>query len=125
MALATRTGMKLINTIAATAVVGAAVISAHPAQADSFVPCSFNYQVIACKFESLEPGRFRITWRDGKSMIYQGAMINSNKLRDTLGGNWKYIDFALGKSFSLSNPGNGNVIIWNGTYREYGKYVGL
>ena len=51
--------------------------------------------------------------------------MNGRYLRDSLGGNWRYLDFDVGKSFSLSNPANGNVIIWNGTYRDYGQYVGL
>jgi len=80
---------------------------------------------MACKLDLFGEGKMRISWRDGKKMTYYGATINNSYLRDSLGGNWKYLDFDVGKAFSLSNPENGNVIIWNGTYREYGKYVGL
>ncbi len=117
--------MKLFSSIAAAVVIGTSFITPGPVQADSFVPCSFNYQVIACKLDWLGEGGIRITWRDGKKMTYYGARINSNYLRDSLGGNWRYVDFDVGKSFSLSNPQNGNVIIVNGTYRQYGQYVGL
>ena len=105
-------------------VVGTSLMSAIPVKADSYVPCSFNYQVIACTTESI-PGGLRITWRDGKKMSYYGQGGNNQIYTDTLGGKWKYLDFAMGKSASLSNIKNGNVIIWNGTYREYGRYVGL
>lgn len=51
--------------------------------------------------------------------------MNNTYLTDKLGGSWRYLDFDTGRSFSLKNPSNGNVIIWNGTYKGYGSYVGL
>ncbi len=96
----------------------------NPIQLDNYTPCSFNYQVINCKLNRV-PGGIRITWVDKKKMTYYGALTNNSYLRDSLGGEWRYLDFDAGKSLSLSNPNNGNVIIWNGTYQEYGQYVGL
>lgn len=107
------------------AITATSVIAASPSKADGYVPCSFNYQVISCKIDRVSEGEFQITWRDGKKMNYYGARLNNNYLRDSLGGNWKYLDFDVGRSFSLSNLKNDNVIIWNGTYRQYGQYVGL
>ena len=111
--------------IAAAGVAATTMFAPASVLADAFVPCSFNRQVIACRLLWLGKNRIRIIWRDGKAMTYHGVRMNGRYLRDSLGGNWRYLDFDMGKSFSLSNPANGNVIIWNGTYRDYGQYVGL
>lgn len=112
---------KIITPVA----IGAVLTTPNIVHAQDFVPCSFNYQIISCRLDSLGPGRIRITWSDGKAMTYYGAMRNNDYLRDSKGGMWRYLDFDVGKAFSLSNPNNGNIIIWNGTYRDYGRYVGL
>ncbi len=117
--------MKNLPAICVATLVSTSLITLTPLRADGFVPCSFNYQVIACKLDYLGEGKIRINWRDGKKMTYYGALRNNNYLRDSLGGDWRYLDFDVGKAFSLTNPKNKNVIIWNGTFREYGNYVGL
>lgn len=116
--------MKLQTSLAAITLISASVIASVPAYGDEYRPCSFNYQVIACKATKVRGG-IRITWRDDKTQVYYGVLRNNNYLEDSLGGQWKFIDFSMGASWSLSNTSNGNVIIWNGTYREYGSYVGL
>ncbi len=116
--------MKLFCSLATTALISASFIVHSHANADDYRPCSFNHQVIACKL-NLISGGFRITWRDGKRMTYLGTSRNNSYLTDSLGGVWHYVDFDTGKSFTLTNSKNRNVIIWNGTYREYGRYVGL
>jgi len=90
-----------------------------------FKQCSFNYQIIPCKIASSGRKYFTITWIDGKKQTYYGERMNNTYLTDKLGGSWRYLDFDTGRSFSLKNPANGNVIIWNGTYKDYGSYVGL
>ena len=104
--------------------VGGTLFGPRFAKADGYVPCSFNYEIRACKLDYLSDG-LKITWRDGKQMKYLGTPSNNTFLRDSLGGSWRYLDFDTGKAFSLTNPSNGNVIIWNGTYQMYGRYVGL
>jgi len=96
------------------------------ASANEFVPCSFNRQIITCKVSfSNDYTNPRIQWSDSKSQTYYGKAGNGNILRDSLGGEWRYLDFAVGRSWSLTNITNGNVIIWNGTYKDFGSYVGL
>ncbi|WP_115071282.1 hypothetical protein [Synechococcus sp. UW179B] len=117
--------MKSLPAICVATLVSTSSITLTPSKAEKFVPCSFNYQVIACKVDRLGEGKIRINWRDGKKMTYYGSLRNNNYLRDSLGGDWRYLDFDVGKAFSLTNSKNRNVIICNGTFREYGKYVGL
>ena len=117
--------MKILPAICVATLVSTSLFTLTPLKAEGFVPCSFNYQVIACKVDHLGEGKIRINWRDGKKMTYYGALRNNNYLRDSLGGDWRYLDFDVGKAFSLTNSKNRNVIIWNGTFREYGNYVGL
>ena len=99
-------------------------LSIPAVRAGEFTTCSFNYQIISCRLDSVKGG-IKITWFDGKKMVYSGQMFNNAYLRDTLGGSWQYLDFEMGKAFSLKNSSNRNVIIWNGTYKMYGSYVGL
>jgi hypothetical protein len=97
-----------------------------PASASPFVPCSFNYQVIRCT-SSYGDNSISIIWADGKKQTYYRLPLRNGITfyRDPLGGEWRYLDFAMGKSWSLTNTRNRNVIIWNGTYKEFGSYVGL
>ena len=87
--------------------------------------CSFNYQIIPCKISSRGRKYLTIIWIDGKKQTYYGERMYNAYLTDKLGGSWRYLDFDTGRSFSLKNPSNGSVIIWNGTYKDYGTYVGL
>ena len=112
------------NFLGIALVIGGTLFGPRLAKADGYVPCSFNYEIRACKLDYLADG-LKITWRDGKQMKYLGTPSNNTFLRDSLGGSWRYLDFDTGKAFSLTNPSNGNVIIWNGTYKMYGRYVGL
>lgn len=112
------------NFLGIALVIGGTLFGPRLAKADGYVPCSFNYEIRACKLDYLADG-LKITWRDGKQMKYLGTPSNNTFLRDSLGGSWRYLDFDTGKAFSLTNPSNSNVIIWNGTYQMYGRYVGL
>jgi len=96
------------------------------AQANEYVQCSFNRQIIPCSASfGANYTNPRIRWSDGKSQVYYGKAANNQILRDPLGGEWRYLDFSMGRSWSLTNMKNGNVIIWNGAYKDYGVYVGL
>ncbi len=117
--------MKLFSSIAAVVVIGNSSMVPATVNAAGFVPCSFNYEIIPCRQDYRQAGGIRIIWSDGKAMTYYGARRNRSYLEDSRGGQWRYLDFDTGRAFSLSNPNNGNVIIWNGTYKEYGEYVGL
>ena len=92
----------------------------------NFLPCSFNREIINCSvYFGKDYTNPRIVWDDGMSQIFYGRIGNGNILTDPSGGKWRYMDFRVGKSWSLKNIVNGNVIIWNGTYKGYGIYVGL
>jgi hypothetical protein len=106
--------------------VGSMFIFRDVARASSIVPCSFNREIIYCRvYFGKDWENPEIVWADGKSQIYYGRIGNNNILTDPLGGKWRYLDFEVGRSWSLTNMENGNVIIWNGTYKQFGRYVGL
>ncbi|MEB3159445.1 MAG: hypothetical protein VKK03_08290 [Synechococcus sp.] len=115
---------RVLSLIALLAPCALVPLDSNDVKAGDFTRCSFNYQIIACKLDRVNGG-IRITWIDGKRMTYYGKLRNSAFLQDTLGGSWRYLDFSMGRAFSLKNPANGNVIIWNGTFKNYGGYVGL
>ena len=83
-----------------------------------------NDEIIPCKIQQAAGKYLTLTWIDGKKQTYYGKRINNGCLTDKLGGSWRHLDFDMGRSFSLKNPSNGNVIIWNGTGKDYGNDVG-
>ena len=96
---------------------------APTAAAEPFLPCSFNKAEILCKAVlRYDPDVLVIQWIDGKSQSYYGSRINNRLLTDRLGGKWRYMDFDMGRAWSLQNVSNGNIIIYNGTLKIYGGY---
>ena len=72
-----------------------------------------NDEIIPCKIQQAAGKYLTLTWVDGKKQTYYVKRINNGCLTDKLGGSWRHLDFDMGRSFSLKNPSNGNVIIWN------------